>query len=123
MRWLRGNRRYGGLLALAAMVLQLVLSFGHLHLDKIRLTPAAVSLATSTAAASHSTPAQPPAKDADDYCAICAVIHLASSSFLPEPPKLPLPVVARAVQHLVQTGLAFVAPHRTAFRSRAPPLA
>ena len=42
------------------------------------------------------SPAQHPANHADDYCAICAVIHLTStSSFLPDAPQLPVPFLAR----------------------------
>jgi hypothetical protein len=82
MRWVRTNRQWSAWLALAAMTLQLVLSFGHVHLEKFAAGSAIVSLAAFKAPSSQQNPAQHPANEADDYCAICANIHLASSSFL-----------------------------------------
>jgi hypothetical protein len=75
------------------MTLQLVLSFGHVHLEKFAAGSAIVSLAAFKAPSSQQNPAQHPANEADDYCAICANIHLASSSFLPSAPLLPVPFV------------------------------
>ncbi|MGA8653297.1 MAG: DUF2946 family protein [Xanthobacteraceae bacterium] len=69
------------------------------------------------------SPAQHPANDGDDYCAICATIHLASTSFLPQVPLLPVPFVSQTVEHFSDFAFVFVAPQRTAFQSRAPPLA
>jgi hypothetical protein len=43
------------------------------------------------------SPAQHPANHADDYCAICAVIHLTSTSFLPDAPQLPVPFLVRGL--------------------------
>jgi hypothetical protein len=123
MRWVRSKRRSGSWLALAAMALQLVLSFGHIHLDKLPSGSANAVVAAAKAPASQPSPAQHPANDGDDYCAICAVVHLAASSFLPDAPQLPVPFVSRPIEHSPQIIFVFVAPQRTAFQSRAPPLA
>jgi hypothetical protein len=123
MRWYRTRKGFGSGLALFALALQLALSFGHVHLDK-----AAAGFATATAVdakvpTSQPSPSQHPAGDADDYCAICATIHLASSSFLPEAPQLPVPFVSQPIEHFSYVAYVFAAPQRTAFQSRAPPLA
>jgi Protein of unknown function (DUF2946) len=105
------------------MALQLVLSFGHIHLDRIASTPTAVTTAGGTSSAHPNSPAQHPANDADDYCAICAIIHLASTSFLSKAPALPLPFAVQVVQHFDRVAFIVTTPRRKAFQSRAPPLA
>jgi hypothetical protein len=123
MRWIRTNRRWSTYLALAAMALQLVLSFGHIHLEKFGSGSAFATIAAAKAPSSPQGPAQHPANEADGYCAICAAIHLTSSSFLPDAPPLPMPFSSRAVEHLSYFNFTFVSPPRAAFQSRAPPLA
>jgi hypothetical protein len=105
------------------MALQLALSFGHLHLDRIAPASTAPTVAGATSSGHPSSPAQLPANDADDYCAICATIHLASTSFLPDTPPLPVPFAAQVVQHFDRVAFIVTTPRRTAFQSRAPPLA
>jgi hypothetical protein len=123
-RWMhriRNNRRFGGWLALFALAVQLVLSFGHVHLEGIRGdADARISLITERPE-SPASPSQHPGNDAD-YCAICATIHLASTSFLPDAPQLPLPFVSQTIEHSDYVAFVFVAPQRTAFQSRAPPI-
>ena len=105
------------------MALQLVLSFGHIHLEKFAGGSAIASVVASKASSSQQNPAQHPANQADDFCAICATMHLASSSFLPDVPLLPVPLVSRVIEHFRYINFIFVSPQRAAFQSRAPPLA
>jgi hypothetical protein len=121
MRWLRTNRRLGSWLGLAALALQLVLSFGHVHLEGIG--GGAPALSSAQLPASQPSPAQHPANDNDDYCPICAVMYLASSSFLPDVPQLPLAFISQAVAYRDDVVFAFVTPRLAAFQARAPPLA
>ncbi len=123
MRWFRTERRLGSLLALFALAVQLTLSFGHVHLDGVAGATTPALVAGGQASTAPSSPAQHPADEADDYCAICAVIHLAATSFLPQAPQLPVFFVAEAVEHSDRIALFFVAPRRTPFQSRAPPIA
>jgi hypothetical protein len=124
MRWIRRtNRRWSTWLALAAMALQLVLSFGHIHLEKLASGSVIASVTTSDAPSSQQNPAQHPANEADNFCAICATIHLASSSFLPDAPLLQVPFASRTIEHFGNFNFIFVSPQRAAFQSRAPPLA
>jgi hypothetical protein len=123
MRWARTRQRCGSWLALAAMTLQLALSFGHVHLEKLASGPAIASMAASKAPSSQQNPLQHPANEADYYCAICATIHLASSSLTPDAPLLPVRFGSRTIEHFGNFTFVFISPQRAAFQSRAPPLA
>jgi hypothetical protein len=123
MRWVRTNRRWSSWLALAAMALQLALSFGHIHLEQLASRSGIASVVASKASTSQQDPAQRPTNEADDFCAICATIHLVSSSFLPDAPLLPMPFSFRNIEHFDSLTFIFVSPQRAAFQSRAPPLA
>jgi len=113
------HRRFGSLLALLALTVQLGLSFGHVHVGEHRGEAVPVLAAGATGPASSSAPA--PADDPDDYCAICASIYLAANSFVPQAPQLPVPLLSRAIEHFDRLPAAFVLPQRTPFQSRAPP--
>ena len=127
MGWVHCHKRRGAFLALAALALQLALSFGHVHLDGIRcISDRAIAGTHSVtfAQASPQSPAQNPAGDADDgYCAICASIFLVSNSFAPAPPQLPVPASFTRIEHSFAAAQGIIEPRRVAFRSRAPPAA
>jgi hypothetical protein len=124
MRWFRANRKFGGRLALFALAVQLALSFGHIHREDI-YGPARPHTATSLSAQSGSqqSPTDPSSKHTDDYCAICATISLLSNSFVAAAPQLALPLASYAVEHTDSVATVFIARQRTAFQSRAPPVA
>jgi hypothetical protein len=119
--WL--HRRHGALLGLAALVLQILLSFGHVHLHGVaRSAPPAITHSIALVDKNSQTPAPIPA-DTDDYCAICASIFLASSAFTPAPPQLLVPANFERVKHCFNVARPLPEPPRLAFRSRAPPVA
>ncbi len=122
MRWVH-NRRFGSWLALAALVLQFVVSFGHVHLDGVHRTYPALAASGSTAQASQLGAAHSGNDADDDYCPICATIYLAANSFLPPVPQLPVPFVSRLIEHFDRVAVGFIVPRRAPFQSRAPPLA
>jgi hypothetical protein len=105
------------------MALQLVLSLGHVHVERLATGSAVASIAAPKAPSSLQSPAQHPANEANDYCAICAAIHLTSSSFLPNAPPLPALFASRTIEHFSYFNFTLVSPQRAAFQSRAPPLA
>jgi hypothetical protein len=123
MGWVVRHKRHGSVLALIALALQIVLAFNHVHLHGLaQNSPAATMRHTAMAQTAPQTPAQNPADD-NDYCAVCASIFLASSSFAPAPPQLPMPTSFQRVEHSFHAIRLFADPPQLAFRSRAPPAA
>jgi hypothetical protein len=119
MRRLRYDGRVTSWLAI-----QLALSFGHVHLNAIRRSDPAVAVLDRYTHTAQLALAQQRGNTTDhDYCAICASIYLASNSFVPAAPQLPVPLVSHAVEHSNRSPAVFVGPRRSAFQSRAPPLA
>jgi hypothetical protein len=121
MRWVRANGRFGAWLALAALALQFAISFGHVHVDWFRQERTAALADASSRSSPPPHPTPQPGGDADAHCDICAVIHLAAKSFLPQPPRLPLPDVAYAIEHVTPLATVLVLSARSPFQSRAPP--
>ena len=119
MQWFRAKLKAGAGLALFALTVQIVLSFGHVHLG--RFAHAAPYLTSTSTPSTSPAPNQPPVRDADDYCAICATTHLTGSSFLPEGPRVPIPVATQLVEHFNPVTAVFVEPRRALFQPRAPP--
>ena len=119
MRWVRDNRRIGAWAALFAFAVQLVLSFGHVHLDKLTFSsPAAASVQL---ASGDSGAPQPKHTGSDDYCAICASIALVASSVLPEAAQLapPISVPSSSAPEFLAAQSVFEL--HTSFQARAPP--
>ncbi|MGA2128989.1 MAG: hypothetical protein ABSG76_22895 [Xanthobacteraceae bacterium] len=128
MRWFRANRRCGGWLALFALAIQIGLSFGHVHADD-DAHRAVVPFVVALFGGNGPTDAGPVPTPADhephglvgDACAICAVIALAGSLLLPEPPALALPVGAIDAPLLGRTAGLVPGDHPFEPRARSPP--
>ena len=58
-----------------------------------------------------------------DYCAICAVISLASTLVPPGAPQLPLPAFVYTVQMRAEGAIILVPSPHILFLARAPPVA
>jgi hypothetical protein len=139
MGWVRFHRRCGARLGLAALALQIVLSFGHVHVGNVHVGGAAWAFGIAAAKSFHSShpqsagvmlaqapqrsPAHQNSGDDDDYCAICASIFLASTSFVAEPPKLPVPAGFERIALIFSAEQGVSVQRRTFFQSRAPPAA
>ena len=122
MNWFRSNIKRGSRLALMALAIQSVLSFGHFHGIAAQAAPSVKSIAQAASQnqqpwSGHDSDQQPA-----DPCAICAVMALANAALFATPPLLLLP---QAVEFLyLATGAEFVhLDHiRVAFQPRAPPV-
>ncbi len=121
MGWFRRNRSWGGVLALAALAIQLTLSFGHVHPPSL----AGNNVTTAIAAVEHGDDGKGNGTPhhTDPFCDICATIHLIATAQLPDAPVVaaivdsaPAPFVARGDRRPPDL------PRRPA-NSRAPPAA
>jgi hypothetical protein len=121
MHWCRTRLRLGSYIALFALAVQLVLTFGHVHLDGLgRHSSTRIEASAGTVAPpGHNAP-----RVADDYCAVCALIHLASTLVPAEVAAMPLPVVFGQLRR-PESALHFALPASppASFAARAPPLA
>jgi hypothetical protein len=137
MKWFRSNIKHGSRLALFALAIQFVLSFGHFHGSAARAAPAIqsgpalsdISNASSLPAAdAFGEPAQQPASDQDsdrqqsDPCAICAVIALANAVLFATPPLLLLPQAVELLYLSTDAEFVHLNSARGAFQPRAPPI-
>jgi hypothetical protein len=118
MYWFRSRSRSSSFLALFALALQLVLTFGHVHLG------AAGNAAANIEISADNTPS-PDSKDtpdgADHYCAVCALIHLGGTLVLAEPPALSVPGASVGwIPPTAPNPVTFVST-LAAFAARAPP--
>jgi hypothetical protein len=124
MRWFRANAKFGGRLALFALALQFVLSFGHIHTEDLYgPVRAAAAIAAPGTDGGQPQPSNQPTKHSDDYCSICATMSLLGNSFVATAPQLPLPVVSHFIDHVDRVAAIFFPARRASFQSRAPPAA
>jgi len=146
MNWFRSNIRLVSRLALFALAIQVLLSFGHFHGGSAQAAPGladgsqpglhdAVSCAAThldawagalqedafRAVGQKSSDHESDGRPTDD-CAICAVMALANALVVATPSYLPGPQPASSL-YLV-AGAEFIALNstRVAFQSRAPPI-
>ena len=123
-------QRSGVYLALAALMLQFVLSFGHLHARDL-FGPNAAYSTSGAAKAWHksakleaSTQSPWRLADDDDHCPICFSSFLLGTSFIPDAPQPPLPSQFADIDRLItSTFNGVVQSQRGPFQSRAPPIA
>jgi hypothetical protein len=118
----------GACLALFALAFQLAVSFAHVHLDggasHSGQSPALLKVHGSAGAVAvrHRGGDETPAPT-DDYCAICALTHLAGSALAATPPDLPLPAAFGRLRSALAVEFALTSASHVLFTARAPPSA
>jgi hypothetical protein len=134
MKWFRSNIKHGSRLALLALAIQFVLSFGHFHGLAAQAAPAiqsGIQLVSPDAAAQSAqglTQGQQPASDHDsdrqasDACAICAVMAMANAVLFATPPLLELPQAVELTYLTTDAEFIHLNSVRVAFQPRAPPI-
>ena len=141
MKWFRSNIKHGSRLALLALAIQVVLSFGHFHGGAAQAAPAIQSGISSVAVSPDAARAlaapdvatqsiqgqqqkQKPASDHDsnDACAICAVIAMANAVLFSTPPLLELPQAVELLYLTTDAEFIHLNSVRVAFQPRAPPI-
>jgi len=130
MRWIRQHIRSAAWLALAALAVHMVVTFGHTHAEWFSpstagaTTIAAAGLQAADRAKGAGGPAQPyRAPRIDNFCAVCASIGLLGALVLPAAQKLaPTHVIVRLIEvNTADTNRA--AERRSSSPARAPPAA
>jgi hypothetical protein len=128
MKWFRSNIRIGSKLALFALAIQFLLSFGHFHSSASAEARqpglhAAADLAASHVAARLKTSDHGPAGQPADDCAICAVVALANTMVVATPPDLLVPRVTAFLYLTADSAFTELNAAHAAFQPRAPPIA
>ncbi len=139
MKWFRSNIRHGSRLALCALAIQFLLSFGHFHgsaqtasaaakrsgLDAAhsRIVDRTAQTIASASVLPKTSPGREPAGHAGDDCAICAVMALASIMVGATPPDLTAPQATAFSYVEGEAGFVERGSARVAFQPRAPPIA
>jgi hypothetical protein len=125
MGWVNCHKRNGALLALAALALQLALSFGHMHRDDLGLPPLPAADQTLIAFGTAPAPARPADQGhqpaSDDYCAICASMALIATATPSLPPVLIVPMPIRHVWQAQTPSSTVAARFALSFQARGPP--
>jgi len=135
MKWFRSNIKRGSRLALFALAIQFVVSFGHFHAvaaqaaQAIQPDTAPFELSHGLAApsaVSESAQQQSPSNPGSDQqqsdpCAICAVMALANAVLFATPPILLLPQAIEFLYLTTDAEFAHLNSARVAFQPRAPP--
>jgi hypothetical protein len=110
---------FGARLALIALTLQLVLTFGHVHAQAPSTGLALLSNAVAPGGSGSHDPGDRGLADSD--CPTCALIQLVGTSTPAVAPTLPLPAVSGFITLRPHAELASaIAPHFRP-RARAPP--
>jgi hypothetical protein len=148
MKWFRSNIRLGSRLALFALVIQSLLSFGHFHGSRAQAAPAladakqsglhhSVSFAATHLAALDrasqqqasgpvrlkiSSDHEPGGQPTDD-CAICAIMALANAMVIATPVYQLGPQAFALLYLTTDAGFVDLNSARVAFQPRAPPIA
>jgi hypothetical protein len=124
MQRVRSRLRLCAWLALFALAFQLVASFGHVHGVKdteYRLAQLIGAAPTNANIPSGNANDQTPDRD-DDFCAVCALIHLAGAIVVAEPPTLALPAALEATRiTYVPSEFEIIPASQAEFSARAPP--
>jgi hypothetical protein len=123
VRWWRAHRQVGGRVALFALLLQLALSFGHVHVAHADEPGLAVAPASDARGGSATPQPQHPDEDHDShYCAIYAILALLTGAQTAAAPVIAMPAPQPVVVAPIAAAAVGLAARHASFRSRAPPL-
>lgn len=122
MRWFRSHRRVPSALAMFALLLQLALSFGHIHVGHAESNFAATDHDRAPAIGRAAPDPQDSDGHEDRYCPIYASLQLIGSAQLATPPAVALPHAFGAANLALGAAALVTEAPRCGFRSRAPPL-
>jgi hypothetical protein len=114
-------RRLPHWLALVAVFVQLVASFGHIHAEDYNFLLRGHSM-TAVASADGSSGGAQQTLAPDIACAVCASAQILGSGALPDSLLVQAPHVQRVASNGTFVQLLLIAPRHTSFSTRGPPL-
>ena len=102
MRWIRTNRRAGGVLALFALFFQLAIGLTHVHASSQLGGHEVLAAVPASSPTDHATPDdhRSHAPPGGAVCDICVLLHAGSVGDIAPPPALTTPPAAIAVLRL-----------------------
>jgi hypothetical protein len=119
MRWWRIKRKAIVGLGLVALMLQLCLSFGHVHVRDPLTRQALITAETIGKAPASDSNGLP----GDDDCPICRAIFMTGSGVLPAPPAIATDAHFSFITHQAFVEQRhFGSPRYFLFQTRAPPI-
>jgi hypothetical protein len=120
--WFRSNRGGVAWLAFFALACHFALTFGHIHVGSVSAISSALAISANSAADAQPSPAPPaPTGLAQDFCAVCNHIAVASMLVLPAAPTAMPPI---SIARTPRWPLAVIAPasrRHFQFNARGPP--
>ncbi len=132
MKWFRGKIRQGTSFALLALAINLALSFGHIHLDGLKLnglrggeTTAGILLSAISHrdnAPASKAPADNHDGHPDDLCPICMAQAALGTGLAAAAPVLPIDLASIELDSPFHAEQAIPQRPCAGFRSRGPPL-
>lgn len=129
MRWIRDHARQGSWLALFALVINLGLSFGHIHAidGKRGFASRVAALVASEDGQAQRLSQSPNQGHRDDglvdvLCPICMAASAMGQAFAAAPPALALALAVTTIAPAIVPDLAVPEPPRAAFDPRGPPI-
>ena len=125
MRWFRSNGGKIAWLAFFALACQFVFTFGHVHFANVSVVTAALVTSTDGTDSSADGPASPaqqtPTRLAQDFCAVCNAISLASALNLPAVPPIIPPIALIEDVQWPLAAIEFASRGHFHFSARGPP--
>ena len=134
MNWFRKHLKHGSRLALLALAIQFVVSFGHFHeaaaqavqIGLSEAGPASAAEQAALVAAGEAAQSQAPSDHDNDRhpanaCAICAVLSLANNYLFATPPVLQLPQAIELLHLTIDAEFGHLGALHPPFQPRAPP--
>ena len=127
MKWIRRNILPGTWLALMALALHLVMTFGHIHAEPF--SPSPTSMAATSAAAADARAADDDDSAAERYrtlrahhhCAVCTSIDLLGTSILPIRQIFSPPSAIPDSRKFTSSDIVPAHKRRSSSKARAPP--
>lgn len=122
MRWFRDYVRDGAWLALVALVINVALSFGHVHALSGQGGSRGLILAETASSDRGQSQGHTDEDRADYLCPICIATSVMANGLASSPPAaISLQLAETVVERAIEPGRVVLALPRAPFQSRAPP--